>query len=97
MNLREENNAGFLALLEIAGEEIIQPDGKPDRALVTDPQLDSDFVPGAELINERIRFRVLGKPCFDLQTIWRARGKEWRWIEAQPFGATTLMILEDPD
>jgi hypothetical protein len=97
MNLREENNAGFLALLEVAGETLIDPDGKERRGLVTNPALDSEFIPGAEMLNQTIRVRFFGKVCDDLQTIWKIRGSEMRLVRLENFGPNTLATFEDAD
>lgn len=97
MNLREENMAGFDALLEIAGEEIIKPDGKPICGLITQPELDTEFIPGAEIVSSSLRVRIKGNTAFTTQTIWKARGQTWRLAKFEPHGLSTLLTFESPD
>jgi hypothetical protein len=86
------------ALIEAEPETITAPNGAILPALVTAPTLDSEFMPGAEVLDKSIRARVSTSALTetpDLQGVWVVRGKSMRLTRVEPHPSSILLILED--
>lgn len=99
MNLREENNAGFLALLEIAGEPICLPGyDKPVTALITRPEQSAAFMLGIQVVENSMSARI--DNCFlsapiKPQTFATIDGRKWKITKVNTYAKSTLLELGD--
>jgi hypothetical protein len=84
---------------KLEGEDLLPPGSAiPVKCLVSGPSLESEFLPGAEILNNAIRVRVSRTvvptdPA--LQTTWTLRGKTWRLAKVEPHKTSIMLTLED--
>lgn len=82
----------------LEGEELTPPTGSAVKCLVSQPLLDSEFMPGSELLNNSVNARVSRTSVATtpmLQTLWGLRGKTWRLTKVVPHVTSLVLTLED--
>jgi hypothetical protein len=83
---------------KLEGEDLTTPHAQVAKCLVSQPLLDSEFIPGAEILNNSVQARVsktLLTTAPALQTTWGLRGKSWRLTKVVPHKTSLVLTLED--